>query len=164
MGIDETIERRRGNQISAKGNYLNPVRSSHTSFVKASGLRWVSLMTLVRILWATRVRVLPFLTMLAPSERDYPARSHRPQALLDRAHHAVRPVRRWLLAAALTHRAAVICRWGQPLCRRCQAGHRRPACRWSGVGFMPSSVVDAQWLVRGFMLCSVGTGRERQWD
>jgi hypothetical protein len=42
MGIDETIERRRGEKIAAKGIYRDPVRSSHTHFVKASGLRWVS--------------------------------------------------------------------------------------------------------------------------
>jgi DDE superfamily endonuclease len=101
MGIDETIERRRGEQISAKGIYRDPVRSSHTHFVKASGLRWVSLMMLVRIPWAARVWALPFLTVLAPSERYYQARGRRPQSLLDRAHHAVRLVRRWQPAREL---------------------------------------------------------------
>lgn len=96
MGIDETIERRRGEQISAKGIYRDPVRSSHAHLVKASGLRWVSLMMLVRIPWAVRVWALPFLTVLAPSERYYQAHGRRPQSLLDRAHQAVRLVRRWL--------------------------------------------------------------------
>jgi hypothetical protein len=45
------------------------VRSSHTPFVKASGLRWVSLMLLARMPWVYRVWALPFLTVLAPSER-----------------------------------------------------------------------------------------------
>ena len=36
--------RRRGKRISAKGIYRDPVRSSHGHFVKASGLRWLSLM------------------------------------------------------------------------------------------------------------------------
>ena len=44
LGIDDTIERRRGKRIQAKGIYRDPVRSSHSHFVKASGLRWVSLM------------------------------------------------------------------------------------------------------------------------
>ncbi len=48
LGID-TIERRRGKRISAKGIYRDPVRSSHGHFVKASGLRWLSLMLLVPI-------------------------------------------------------------------------------------------------------------------
>src|SRR5579872_3854466 len=42
LGIDETIERRRGEEIAAKGIHRDPVRSSHRHFVKASGLRWVS--------------------------------------------------------------------------------------------------------------------------
>jgi hypothetical protein len=67
IGIDETIERRRGEQIAAKGIYRDPVRSSHTHFVKASGLRWVSLMLLAPIPWTTRVWGLPFLTVLSPS-------------------------------------------------------------------------------------------------
>ena len=46
LGIDDTIERRRGKRIGAKGIYRDPVRSSHGHFVKASGLRWLSLMLL----------------------------------------------------------------------------------------------------------------------
>ena len=71
IGIDETIERRRGKRIRAKGIYRDPVRSSKNHFVKASGLRWISLMLLVRIPWAQRIWGLPFLTALAPSERYY---------------------------------------------------------------------------------------------
>ena len=49
VGLDETIERRRGAKIAAKGIYRDPVRSSHSHFVKASGLRWVCLLLLVPI-------------------------------------------------------------------------------------------------------------------
>src|SRR5919199_1813169 len=69
LGVDETLERRRGKRIPAKGIYRDPVRSSHEHFVKASGLRWICLMLLVPIPWAGRVWALPFLTALAPSER-----------------------------------------------------------------------------------------------
>jgi len=96
MDLDETIERRRGEQMAAKGIYRDPVRSSHTHFVTASGLRWVSLMLLTRIPWAARVWALPFLTVLAPAERYYQVRGRRPPSLLDRARQAVRLVRRWL--------------------------------------------------------------------
>jgi len=41
FGIDETLERRRGRKIAAKGIYRDAVRSSHAHFAKASGLRWV---------------------------------------------------------------------------------------------------------------------------
>ena len=66
IGIDETVERRRGAKIAAKGIDRDPVRSSHSHFVKASGLRWVCLMLLVPIPWARRVWALPFLTAWPP--------------------------------------------------------------------------------------------------
>ena len=71
FGIDETLERRRGPQISALGIYRDAVRSSRSYVVKASGLRWVSLMWLGHIPWAGRCWALPFLTVLAPSEWYY---------------------------------------------------------------------------------------------
>ncbi|WP_244471057.1 transposase [Microvirga massiliensis] len=69
LGIDDTIERRRGKRITANGIYRGPVRASDAHFVKASGLRWISLMLLAPIPWAARTWALPFLTALAPSER-----------------------------------------------------------------------------------------------
>src|SRR5260370_1319714 len=83
VGIDETIERRRGTKIAAAGIYRDPVRSSHSHFVKGRGLRWISLHLLVPIPWARHVSALPFLTALAPSPRPSPlarwyARRDRP--------------------------------------------------------------------------------------
>jgi len=49
MGIDDTIERRKGKKIKAKGIYRDPVRSSNSQVVKVSGLRWLSMMLLVEI-------------------------------------------------------------------------------------------------------------------
>jgi len=77
LGIDDTIERRRGKRIAAKGIYRDPVRSSHGHFVKASGLRWLSLMLLAPIPWAERIWALPFLTALAPAERYCQTRGRR---------------------------------------------------------------------------------------
>src|SRR6202035_43262 len=71
IGFDDTIERRWGAKISARGIYRDPVRSSKGHFVKVSGLRWISAMLLVKVPWADRVMVLPFLTLLAPSKRFY---------------------------------------------------------------------------------------------
>src|SRR5215212_11168862 len=76
VGIDETLERRYGKKISARGVYRDPVRSTHQTFVKSSGLRWVCIMLLVEDPWASRVWALPFLSALAPSER-YAARRGR---------------------------------------------------------------------------------------
>ena len=96
LGIDDTIERRRGKCIAAKGIYRDPVRSSHGHFVKASGLRWLSLMLLAPIPWAGRVWALPFLTALAPSERYCQERGRRHKKLTDWARQLVLQARRWL--------------------------------------------------------------------
>jgi hypothetical protein len=95
-GIDDTIERRRGVKIKAKGIYRDPVRSSHGHFVKASGLRWLSLMLLAPIPWAERVWALPFLTCLAPSERFYEKKARAHKKLTDWGRQMVKQLRRWL--------------------------------------------------------------------
>jgi hypothetical protein len=96
IGIDETIERRRGKNIKAKGIYRDPVRSSKSHFVKASGLRWISMMLLVQVPWAQRIWGLPFLTALAPSERYYESGPRKHKKLTDWARQMGAQVRRWL--------------------------------------------------------------------
>jgi len=96
FGIDDTIERRRGAKIKAKGIYRDPVRSSHSHFVKASGLRWLCCMLLVKISWAEAIWGLPFLTVLCPSERYHAERGRRHQSLIERAWQIIQLVRRWL--------------------------------------------------------------------
>ncbi|ANY82778.1 hypothetical protein BB934_35365 (plasmid) [Microvirga ossetica] len=96
IAIDETIERRWGARIRARGIYRDPVRSSHGHFVKTSGLRWISLMLLAPIPWAGRVWALPFLTILAPSERYAHERRHRHKLLTDWARQLLLQVARWL--------------------------------------------------------------------
>jgi len=78
-----------------QGIYRDPVRSSDSHLVKASGLRWLSLMLLVPIPWAQRVWALPFLTVLAPSQRYHEQRNRHKQ-LTDWARQMIRQVRRWL--------------------------------------------------------------------
>jgi hypothetical protein len=96
MGIDETIERRRGRKIAARGVYRDPVRSSKEFFVKTNGLRWISLMLLTPIPWACRVWALPFLTVLAPSERYHEQRKKRHKTITDWAWQMILQVARWL--------------------------------------------------------------------
>ncbi len=69
VGLDETIERRWGARMEARGIYRDPVPSSQGRFVKASGLRWISLMLLAPVPLSGKIWALPFLTALAPSER-----------------------------------------------------------------------------------------------
>jgi DDE superfamily endonuclease len=96
IGFDDTIERRWGPKISARGIYRDPVRSSKGHFVKASGLRWLSAMLLVNVSWAGRILALPFLTVLAPSKRFYDNKPRSPKTLVDWARQAVLQICRWL--------------------------------------------------------------------
>jgi hypothetical protein len=95
VGIDETLERRWGKKITAKGVYRDPVRSTHQEFVKSSGLRWVCMMLLVEIPWASRVWALPFLTVLAPSERYAAERGRRHKKITEWAWRLLLVLRRW---------------------------------------------------------------------
>jgi hypothetical protein len=96
LGLDDHIERRRGAKIAAKGIYRDPVRSSKSFFVKTSGLRWVCLLLLAPIPGAQRVWALPFLTVLAPSERYHQERKMAHKTLTDHARQMIAQVRRWL--------------------------------------------------------------------
>ena len=95
FGVDDTLERRRGAKIAAKGIYHDAVRSSRSHFVKASGLRWICLMLLVPIPWAARTWALPVLTALAPSERYAASRGRRHKTLPEWARQLLLVVRRW---------------------------------------------------------------------
>ena len=127
IGLDDTIERRWGPQIKARGIYRDPVRSSHGHFVKASGLRWLSFMVLTPVPWASLIKALPVLTLLAPSERSNQQRGRRHKLLTDWARQGALQLCRWLpgrriifvgdssfavheLAHAITHRATLISR------------------------------------------------------
>ena len=96
LGIDAHLERRRGQKIAAKGIYRDSVRSSKSFFVTSSGLRWVCVMLLTPIPWAKRVWALPFLTVLAPSERSYHERKRAHKPVLRWARQMIGQVRRWL--------------------------------------------------------------------
>jgi len=101
VGIDETIERRRGSKIAARGIYRDPVRSSKEFFVKTSGLRWISMMLLAPIPWAGRVWALPFLTVLAPSQRYHEQHQKKHKTITDWARQMIRQLHRWLPGRAL---------------------------------------------------------------
>lgn len=96
IGLDDTIERRWGPKITARGIYRDPVRSSKGHFVKASGLRWLSAQLLVKVPWADRIMALPFLTLLAPSVRFYADKARAPKTLIDWARQAALQIHRWL--------------------------------------------------------------------
>ena len=95
LGVDETLERRRGKKVGAKGIYRDPVRSTHHHFVKASALRWICVTLLAPVPWASRVWALPFLSALAPSERYARERGLRHKKPTEWAWQLLLLVRRW---------------------------------------------------------------------
>ena len=130
MGLDDSIERRWGARIKKRGIYRDPVRSSKGHFVKASGLRWLSFALLPEIRWAGRCWALPFLAILAPSQRYWETHraSKRPfKTLTDWARQGLLQTAHWLphrrivavadtsfaaieLLAAVRHRVTMITR------------------------------------------------------
>jgi hypothetical protein len=54
FAVDDTIERRWGANIKARGIYRDSVRSSRGQFVKTSGLRWLCLAVVLPIPFAAR--------------------------------------------------------------------------------------------------------------
>jgi len=95
VGIDETLERRQGKKISAKGIYRDPARSSRSHFVKTSALRWVCLTLLAEVPWTRRVWALPFLSALAPSERYCQERGKRHKKITEWAWQLLLQLRHW---------------------------------------------------------------------
>ena len=95
-GIDETLERRRGPRIAAKGTCRDAARFHGGHVVKSSGWRWVSLMWLGQMPWAGRVWALPLLTALAPAEPCYRTQRRQPRKLTDWARPSILQLRRWL--------------------------------------------------------------------
>lgn len=95
IGADETLERRQGQHIQAKGVFRDAVRSSKKHTVYSFGLRWVSRMRVVPVPWSRRAWALPFLTVLAPSAKTNAANHHRHQTSLDWIGQLITVVRRW---------------------------------------------------------------------
>jgi hypothetical protein len=96
LAADETLERRRGKRIAAKGHFRDPVLSSESHSVASEGLRWVSLMVLVKVPWSSRVWALPFLSVLAPHETTNRALGRRHKTSIDWVQQMTSQVRRWL--------------------------------------------------------------------
>ena len=94
LGADDTVERRSGRKISAKGCYRDAVRSTKKHVIRCFGLKWVTMMLLVSVPWAQRVWALPFLTALCrPAE---PAKRRRHKTSIDWVRQMITQVRRWL--------------------------------------------------------------------
>jgi hypothetical protein len=96
FAVDETLERRKGERIAAKGMYRDAVRSSRSKVVTCLGLHWICMALLVPLPWSPRPWALPFLTLLAPSARANEAAGKRHRTVVDWTIVMVRLVARWL--------------------------------------------------------------------
>ncbi len=94
LGADDTIERRSGRQIKARGCYRDGVRSTQKHVVRCCGLKWVSMQVLVRVPWSTRVWALPFLTVLGWPKDKHGKRGPKTSVRIVR--QMMCQVRRWL--------------------------------------------------------------------
>ena len=94
LGADDTVERRSGRKITAKGCYRDAVRSTKTHVIRCFGLKWVSMMLLVPVPWSRRVWALPFVTALCWPEKQRGTRRHKTSG--DWVRQMMKQVRRWL--------------------------------------------------------------------
>jgi hypothetical protein len=98
--IDETLERRKGPKIKAKGYYRDAVRSSKTRVVKSPGLKWLTLSMGCFFPFSKRCYAVPFMTVLEPSEKSDKAAKKRHKTTLDWTVQMLKQVVRWLNKAS----------------------------------------------------------------
>jgi hypothetical protein len=96
IGIDDTIERRKGKKIKAKGCYRDAVRSSQKYVVKCFGLKWLSMMLIIQLPWSDHYWSMPFLTALNPSESANKEAKKRHKTSIDWSIQMMKQVRRWV--------------------------------------------------------------------
>jgi DDE superfamily endonuclease len=94
FGADDTVERRSGRKITAKGCYRDAVRSSKKHVIRCFGLKWVAMMLLVPVPWSRRVWALPFLTALCQPAEQQDRRRHKTS--VDWVRQMIKQIRRWL--------------------------------------------------------------------
>ena len=96
IGVDDTIERRKGKKIRDKGCYRDPVRSTKKHVIRCFGLKWLSMMLIVPVPWSERHWALPFLTALTPSKKAYEEENRQHKTTVDWTIQMMKQVSRWL--------------------------------------------------------------------
>lgn len=94
IAADDTIERRRGKKIKGIGGYRDPVRSTRKHVIKCFGLKWLSLMVIVKLPFSRRVWALPFLTLLCRAQEKDALLPHKTS--IDILMICASLLRRWL--------------------------------------------------------------------
>lgn len=100
VAVDETLERRQGKKIKAKGAYRDAVRSSQSNVVISYGLKWECMALIVPLPWCHRAWALPFLTLLSPSKKSNEKAGRRHKTSIDWTRQMVILISRWLKKTA----------------------------------------------------------------
>lgn len=96
IAMDETIERRSGRKITAKGCYRDACRSSHSLVIKCFGLKWLCAALIIKLPWSNRYWALPFMTVLCPSKKHDEQNGIKHKSSVERAKQLVYIISRLL--------------------------------------------------------------------
>lgn len=96
VAVDETLEKRRGRKIKAKGLYRDAVASSQSNVMTSYGLKWECMMLIVPLPWCKRPWALPFLSVIAPSKKSNEAAGRCHKTSLDWTRQMTCALSRWL--------------------------------------------------------------------
>ena len=96
IGLDHTLERRRGPCIGPAGRFYDASRRADMPKPTSRGLRWLSAMVLVEVPFAGRIWALPVLTALTPSKAWSERHGRRHRTTTEWARLMLLTLRRWL--------------------------------------------------------------------
>ncbi len=91
LATDDTVTEHPGDQVYGKACHRDPVRSTHSFTAYRWGHKWVVLVVLVKVPWATRRWALPLLVALYRP----PGQTGRHKTPAQRARQLLRVLRRW---------------------------------------------------------------------
>ena len=96
IGVDQTLERRRGPRIGLACRFYDPSLRADMPNPTSRGLRWLSAMVLVNVPFAGRIWALPVLTALTPSKSWAERHGRQHRSVTEWARLVLLALRRWL--------------------------------------------------------------------
>ena len=133
IGLDHTLERRRGPRIGPAQRFYDASLRADVPKPASRGLRWLSAMVLVDVPFAGRIWGLPVLTALTPSKAwsEQHGRRHRP--VTEWARRLLLTLRRWLPVRRRRHGWRVRRPGSAARAARIRGGHHLDAQRCAAV-------------------------------
>ena len=96
IGLDHTLERRRGPRIGPASRFYDALRTREEKDATSRGLRWLSAMVLVDVPFAGRIWALPVLTALTPGKAWSERHGRRHRTVTEWARLLLLTLRPWL--------------------------------------------------------------------